>query len=248
MRDAPHSDGWARNARPNLVDQPVEIRQAHDHRCHHDRVNAGTACGSICRRIASRSTGQARDIACAARPAPAQRLGKRPRPARRNGRVRLVGQSMIVLDVVDAAIGKPPGQVRELLRRQALRLERRAGQRPPARPHPPAQFIKPVPRPAERDRDLRRKFRIVQHHIVMDRRIAEQHIEKLPGVGPDGRDESEMRTSNWPADSSRIFSTRPTISDSTNSSSMAVSGISTLCSTAIAFARSSIDRASLRMW
>jgi hypothetical protein len=43
-------------------------------------------------------------------------------------------------------------------------------------------------------------------------------------------------------------STRPTISPRTNSSAIADSGISTLCSTAMARARASIDRASLRMW
>ena len=155
---------------------------------------------------------------------------------------------MIVLDVVDAAIGKPPGQVRELRGRQALRLERGTGQRPPARAGAPAQLIQSVARTAERVRHLRRKFDIVQHHIVMDRRVAEQHIEKLSGVVSDGRDGERNAHLEQAGGRSPISSTRPTISESTNSSSIADSGISTLCSTAIALARSSIDRASLRTW
>ena len=43
-----------------------------------------------------------------------------------------------------------------------------------------------------------------------------------------------------------MSSTGPTISDSTAGSSIASSGISTLCSTAIAGARASIEAASLR--
>ena len=70
-----------------------------------------------------------------------------------------------------------------------------------------------------------------------------------------GRNESDnilvrvaiaMRTSNTPTDNARIASTRPTMSACTKVSSMAASGISTLCSTAIARARSSIEPASLR--
>jgi len=57
---------------------------------------------------------------------------------------------------------------------------------------------------------------------------------------------SEMRTSNTPSCMSVIASRRPTISSRTKSSSIAASGISTLCSSAMARARDSIARASQR--
>src|SRR5262249_16089975 len=54
------------------------------------------------------------------------------------------------------------------------------------------------------------------------------------------------RTSNRLLPRSAMASTRPTISERTKSSSIAATGISTLCSTAMARARSSIERASQR--
>jgi len=67
-----------------------------------------------------------------------------------------------------------------------------------------------------------------------------------PGSCPMVSPASATRTSNRPLDCSAIVVTRPTICARTNSSSMAATGISTLCSIAMARARSSIERASPR--
>jgi hypothetical protein len=71
-------------------------------------------------------------------------------------------------------------------------------------------------------------------------------LRSCPASCPTVAAASEMRTSKCPRAISAMDSTRPTISERTKSSVTAESGISTLCSTAMARARSSIARASQR--
>jgi len=80
----------------------------------------------------------------------------------------------------------------------------------------------------------------------MDRAVAEQHVEELPGVRADDVGRERDTDLEEVGSLSAIASTRPTISALIVASSMAETGISTLCSTAMARARSSIDRTSLR--
>jgi hypothetical protein len=48
--------------------------------------------------------------------------------------------------------------------------------------------VQPVVRAAE-DRDqFLRKHDIAQHHVLVQRRVAEQHVDELPGVVSDGLD------------------------------------------------------------
>ena len=108
-----------------------------------------------------------------------------------------------------------------------------------AQRHPPARLVQPMARTAEHPHQLGRQIDVVEHHVLVQRRVAEQHVE-LPGIRSDGlggeRDaDLEQRVV------CRIASTRPTISERTKSSSIAATGISTLCSTAIA--RALLDRA-----
>ena len=97
-------------------------------------------------------------------------------------------------------------------------------------------------RAAETPRRRRRQLDVVQHDVVVQRGVAEQHVEELSGVCADRPADERDAHLEQAAASSRIATTRPTISARTNSSSIAATGISTLCSTAIARARSSIDR------
>lgn len=71
-------------------------------------------------------------------------------------------------------------------------------------------------------------------------------LRNWPGSAPTVAVASAMRTSNRPAPTASMVSTRPTMSARTNASSIAARGISTLCSIAISFARTSIARASAR--
>jgi len=67
-----------------------------------------------------------------------------------------------------------------------------------------------------------------------------------PGSFPVVETASAMRTSKHPSPASAMSSTRPTTWSSTKRSSMAATGISTLCSTAMAWARAAIVAASAR--
>jgi len=69
-----------------------------------------------------------------------------------------------------------------------------------------------------------------------------------PASSPTVSVASAIRTSNTPSPRSVMPATSPTISASTRASSMAASGISTLCSTAMPRARSSISSAGQQTW
>ena len=53
--------------------------------------------------------------------------------------------------------------------------------------HARAQAVEPVPRPAEHRRKLVRDRGVMQDNVVVDRGVAEQHVEELPGVAADRR-------------------------------------------------------------
>ena len=59
----------------------------------------------------------------------------------------------------------------------------RARWRPGAAP----QFVQTMPGAAERRHQVARQFDIVKGCVVMDRRVAEQHVDELAGVLPHGR-------------------------------------------------------------
>jgi hypothetical protein len=94
---------------------------------------------------------------------------------------------MIVLDVVDAGARETRRELGKLRRRQALRLERRAGQSAHRRADPPPQCVEPVARAGEGRDQLGRERDVGERHVLVQRRIAEQHVEELPGILPDGR-------------------------------------------------------------
>jgi hypothetical protein len=122
-----------------------------------------------------------------ARPRLAHRLGD-PRHALGERAVRLVGETVIILDEIETAARQFPGQFSKGARTGSLRLERRAGQRPCAGAHARAQAGKPVARTAKSRQQRIGKDRVLEHHIGMDRRVAEQHVEKLSGLQPGGGD------------------------------------------------------------
>ena len=131
--------------------------------------------------------------------------------------------------------------------RQALRLQGRACQGAAVRADALAQAGDAVARSAECRGQFGGERHIVQHHVVVQRGVAEQHVQQLAGVVADrcgGQADAHRETAVVQIGS--IDCTSPTMSRSTAGSSIASSGISTLCSTAIAWARASIDAASLR--
>ena len=118
-----------------LAHQPMEIGEAGDHRRHHDGIDAGGARQRDLRPHGIEIARQARHIAGGAA---AQRRRNGFDPGR-EPRIGLVGEAMIVLDVVDAALRKAPRQRGELVGGKALRLEGRAGERARRRPDPAPQ-------------------------------------------------------------------------------------------------------------
>ena len=75
-------------------------------------------------------------------------------------------------------------QHREPPRRQALRLERRGGHRPPAGGDPLLQACKAMAWSSAKG-ELARKRDILEHHVLVQRGVAEQHVEELPGIVAD---------------------------------------------------------------
>ena len=168
--------------------------------------------------------------------------------ALRERRIGLVGEAVIVLDVVDAAVGEAARELGELRRRQALRLDARSRSARACRRRRAAAARRA--RGAGRRTPRRRSSGISASCSTTSSWIEvlpNSMLTSWPASRPTVAADSEIRASNRPAPISRMPSTRPTISDSTCLSSIAASGISTLCSTAIACARASIDCASQRM-
>ena len=112
-------------------------------------------------------------------------FGNRLDPGRKR-RIGLVGEAVVVLDVIDAALRKLARQRRELGRGQPLRLEGRAGERPRRRADAAPQRVQAVAGPAETRHQLGRKLDVMQGDIGVQGGIAEQHVEELAGIVPNG--------------------------------------------------------------
>ena len=107
-----------------------------------------------------------------------------PRGERRIG---LIGQAVIVLDVVDAALRKAGGEVGKCGRRKSLRFERRAGKCADTCSRSRAQSLHAMTRTPKRQAQRRRQVDIPQDNIVMQRAVAEQNVQQLTRVVIDGR-------------------------------------------------------------
>src|SRR6516165_9957013 len=172
-----------------LAHEPMEVRETHNHRRDHDGVDAdvpserdvgahGVEIAREARHVARRPAAGLRD---------ASQRGCDRFEARRERRIGLVGEPMVVLDVIDAALRKILRELGEPCRRQALRLERRAGQSPRRRADPPPQLIEPVAGTAEDLDQVLGKRDVGEYHVLVQRRVAEQHVDELPGIAADGR-------------------------------------------------------------
>jgi hypothetical protein len=78
-------------------------------------------------------------------------------------------------------------EVREAGRRQPLRLQRRAGEGALVRAGSFAQAGDANIRSGELRREIVRQFGVVQDHVLLQRGIAEQHVDELAGIVADGR-------------------------------------------------------------
>ena len=104
--------------------------------------------------------------------------GAHPLPERR--RV-LVGEPVVVLDDVDARARERARDCRELQRRESLRLQRRTRERTPVHAGERADAGNAEARAAEARGHAFRNAHIDELDVVVQRRIAEQHVHELPG-------------------------------------------------------------------
>ena len=163
-------------------------------------------------------------------------------------RVGLVRQAVVVLDEVDAAAGELLRQLRQPRRRHALRLQRRAGERTAERADAAAQAVDAVARAAERRGEIGRNVHVQQHDVRVQRGVAEHHVEELPGIAADGGGgEADADVEDVAAAVLDRFDLAHDVAQDLRLRRWRRRGISTLCSTAIAWARASIEAASDRM-
>ena len=137
----------------------------------------------------------------------------------RERRIGLVGEAMVVLDVVDAAARETQREIREPAPGadpcglSAEQVKARAGA-----PTRRRSSCSPWRGPPKAFDQLGRKLDIVQRHVVVQRGVAEQHVDELPGIAADGlggeRDANLEQAVFLFGDAS----TRPTISARTKSS------------------------------
>src|SRR5262245_5210140 len=106
-----------------LSHQAMKVREAHDHWRDHHGFNAGIAGEADLRPHAIEIAGEARHVA-RQRAVPAQR-GRDRLDARREWRIALVGEAVIILHIIDAAARETKRERSERMWRQPLRLERR---------------------------------------------------------------------------------------------------------------------------
>ena len=104
-----------------------------------------------------------------------------------------------------------------------------------------------MPRAAECRSQVGGNVDVQQHDVLVQRGVAEQHVEQLPGiVAGGGGGQADADVEDPVAAVLDRFDLAHDVAQDPRSS-MAASGISTLCSTAIACARASIEAASERM-
>ena len=104
------------------------------------------------------------------------------------GRIRLIGDAVIVLDDVDAAAREHRAQAREFCHRDALRFERGARQRAFAGAQQRPNAGNPVIRPRESSGESLRKRQADQPHVLQKRTVAEDHVHELRGLAADRLD------------------------------------------------------------
>ncbi len=173
--------GWSFTSAMKIGDARNHRRDQHRVDAHVDRagdlpLHAGEIAGEA-RRISRRR---------AVPPDRAETCGNGLHPFRER-RIGLIGQAMIVLDVVDASLCKTGGKIGERGRRQSLRLERRAGQRAMRRSRSLSQSLHAMARTAERRTQPGRQVDVPQDDIVVQRAVAEQHVQQLAGIVIHGR-------------------------------------------------------------
>ena len=158
------------------------------------------------------------------------------------GRICLISQPVIVLDQVDAARGEARDQIGEPRRRQALRLDRGRRQRPPMRTNPRPQPGTAMPHATEIQAaaPARSASRPAATTCCRTPCSAAARIRlHRRDCQPDAHVEHPTAAIGDVLQS-------PTIFAKTAASSIAASGISTLCSTAMPCARAAMDAASDR--
>ncbi len=171
-----------------LPHQLGERGQPEQRRCQQQRAGAGVArLPHLLRHVPRRADG----ARCVQRAVPGVRGGAVDRAlagvhARRERRVRLVGESVVVLDDVDARGGERVRERGQALDRQALRLERRARQRPRAGAEQPPQARRAEARAGEACEELRRPRDVGELNVCVQRRVAEQHVDELGDVAAGG--------------------------------------------------------------
>src|SRR6185437_12047858 len=106
--------------------------------------------------------------------------------ARGERRIALVGEAVVILDEIDAAERQCLRQRGEAGGRQPLRLDGDAGERARRRADAGAQAGDAAAGAGEASDDLIRQAEIDKLDIGLQRGIAEQHVEQLPGVVADG--------------------------------------------------------------
>src|SRR5689334_7209489 len=71
------------------------------------------------------------------------------------------------------------------MRGQTLGFERRRGECALLCADAPAQDLDPMPRAFKGAHEFGRQLDVVEPDVVMDRRVAEQHVDQLPGIAAD---------------------------------------------------------------
>ncbi len=168
-----------------LLDDLVEGGEPDDHRRHHHRRDALVADDPQFAPQLVEVAGEVRRIdgvVAAGGVGGGDRLGARLHPVGER-RIGLVGEAVVVLDDVDAAGGQAAGDDAECRRRKALRLQRRGGEGAAVRLGECPEAVDADARAAERRRVVGRQLDVLQRHVGLDRRIAEQHVEELAGIG-----------------------------------------------------------------
>ena len=93
---------------------------------------------------------------------------------------------MIIFDKIQPAAREVLGERPQLLRRHPLRLQRRSGQRPRLHAQAASQIGDIVQRSTKRLDQAIRDDHVLQDYIFVQRCIAEDHIQELAGIVPDG--------------------------------------------------------------
>ena len=102
------------------------------------------------------------------------------------GRVSLVGQAVIVLDDVDATLGKRVSHLRELRHAGSHGLERGHEHRALRHAQELTQTLRAEPGPEELAHQRGRQLEILHLDVLLDRGVAENHVEELRQLAAGG--------------------------------------------------------------